>query len=221
MKRVIPDKTTGFDANAFFSKPGSGLSVRDYRNREVVYSQGNTADSVFCVLKGKAKLTVVSSRGKEAVIAIVEVGQLFGESCLLTEQPLRLSTAASVQNSTIARIRKDAVLSLLDKEAGFADFLIYYLITRTVRVEEDLVDHLFNSSEKRLARALLLLANFGKEDKHQPVIPNVSQETLAQMVGTTRARVSTFMNKFRKLGFIEYNGGLRVNGSLFKVALHD
>ena len=147
--------------------------------------------------------------------------QFFGESCLITEHPLRMSTATSVGDSTIARIKRDTVLSLLHEEAGFADFFISYLVTRTARVERDLVDQLFNSSEKRLARVLLLLVNVGKEGHPQPIIPKVSQETLAQMVGTTRARVSTFMNRFRKLGLIEYNGGLRVNNSFFKVVLHD
>lgn len=163
----------------------------------------------------------MSSRGKEAVIVIAESGQFFGESCLITEHPLRMSTATCVGDSTIARIKIDTVLSLLQEESGFADFFISYLVTRTARVEADLVDHLFNSSERRLARVLLLLANFAKEGQHQPIIPKVNQETLAQMVGTTRSRVSTFMNKFRKLGLIDYNGGLRVNSSLFKVVLHD
>jgi CRP/FNR family transcriptional regulator, cyclic AMP receptor protein len=217
----IPDKTKRFDPNAFFAKLASGRSVRHYRSREVIFAQGDAADSVFYILKGKAKLSVVSTRGKEAVIAIAESGQFFGEGCLTTEHPLRMCTATSVGNSTIARIKRDIVFGLQHEEAGFADFLISYLVTRTARVEGDLVDQLFNSSEKRLARVLLLLANFGKEGRPQPIIPKVSQETLAQMVGTTRARVSTFMNKFRKLGLIDYNGGLQVNSSLFHVVLHD
>lgn len=167
------------------------------------------------------KLTVVSSRGKQAVIAIAESGQFFGESCLISEHPLRLSTATSVGSSTIARIKRTSALNLLHEREGFADFFVSYLLTRTVRVEADLVDQLFNSSERRLARILLLLANFGKRGQPQPIIPKVSQETLAQMVGTTRARVSTFMNKFRNLGLIDYNGGVRVNSSLFKIVLHD
>jgi CRP-like cAMP-binding protein len=210
-----------FDPKAFFAKPGSGRSVRQYPSREVIFAQGGAADSAFYILEGKVKLAVVSSRGREAVIAIAEAGQFFGESCLAIEQPLRMSSATSVEDSTIAQIKRDTLLGLLHDEEGLAEFFTSYLVSRTLRVEADLVDQLFNSSEKRLARALLLLAHFGKEGRSELIIPRVNQETLAQMVGTTRARVSTFMSKFRKLGLIDYNGGLRVNSSLFKVVLHD
>lgn len=210
-----------FDPKAFFAKPGSGRSVRQYPSQKVIFAQGDAADSAFYILEGKVKLAVVSSRGKGAVIAIAEVGQFFGESCLAIEQPLRMASATSVEDSTIAQIKRDTLLCLLHEEAGLADFFTSYLVSRTLRVEADLVDQLFNSSEKRLARALLLLAHFGKEGRSELIIPRVNQETLAQMVGTTRAWVSTFMSKFTKVGLIDYNGGLRVNSSLFKVVLHD
>jgi CRP/FNR family transcriptional regulator, cyclic AMP receptor protein len=198
-----------------------GKSAFEYRNKQPVFSQGDAADSVFYLKTGKVKITVVSSRGKEAVISILQQGQFFGESCLVVGHPLRISTATSIGRSTILRFTRQTMIRLLHEHADFADFFISHILVRTIRAEEDLVDQLFNSSEKRLARVLLLLANFGKEGKSQLVVPKISQETLAQMVGTSRSRVSSFMNKFRKLGLIEYNGGLRVNSSLLAVVLHD
>jgi CRP-like cAMP-binding protein len=189
-------------------------------NQQIVFSQGDPADAVFCIQKGKTQLKVVSKQGKEAILAILGVGDFFGEGCL-AGQPLRMSTAVAVTECSVLRIEKSAMIAALQDEPVFSALFIAYLLTRNVRIEEDLIDQLFNSSEKRLARLLLLLANFGKEGKPEPVIPKVSQESLAAMIGTTRSRVSFFMNKFRKLGFIEYNGGLKVHSSLLHLVLHD
>lgn len=205
----------------FLGKLQKGQSVHRFPNRQRIFSQGENADSVFYLQKGKVKLTVVSKRGKEAVIGIVEPGQFFGESSLVAGHPLRMASAMCIGQSTILRFEKATVVRLLHEDAEFADCFVSYTLARTVRVEEDLVDQLFNSTEKRLARVLLLLANFGQDGKPQAVIPRISQETLAQMVGASRPRVSSFLNKFRNLGFIEYNGGLRVNSSLLRMALHD
>ena len=209
-----------FDPSVFLTKVGDAKTVRDYRTKKVVFSQGDPADSVYYIQAGKVKLTVVSTRGKEAVVAILEQGQFFGEGCL-AGQPLRMSTASAIQASTLVRVDKETMVRLLHREPEFAELFIAYLLSRNVRIEEDLVDHLFNSSEKRLARLLLLLAHFGKEPKPETVIPKVSQETLAAMVGTTRSRVSYFMNRFRKMGFIHYNGGLQVHSALLTVILRD
>lgn len=205
----------------FLGKLQKGESVHEFRNKQRIFAQGDVADSVFYLQKGKVKLDVVSKRGREAVIGMVESGQFFGESSLVAGHPLRMASATSIGHSTILRFEKGTVVRLLHEDAEFADCFVSYTLARTVRVEEDLVDHLFNSTEKRLARVLLLLANFGQEGKPQTVIPRISQETLAQMVGASRPRVSSFLNKFRKLGFIEYNGGLRVNSSLLRMALRD
>lgn len=221
LKLETPIKIVRFDPKAYLTKSGDGQSVRQYASQKVIFAQGDAADSAYYILQGKVKVAVVSSRGKEAVISIAEADHFFGESCLATEQPRRMSTATALENSTIVQITREALLRLLHEEACLAEFFTSYLINRTVRVEADLVDQLFNSSEKRLARALLLLAHFGKEGRTELLVPRVNQETLAQMVGTTRARVSTFMNKFRDLGLIDYNGGLRVNSSLLKIVLHD
>ena len=207
--------------DAFLGKLQKGKSVHEFRNRQRIFSQGDAADSVFYLQKGGVKMTVVSKRGKEAVIGMVEHGQFFGESSLVAGHPLRMASATSIGHSTILRFEKSAVVRLLHEDAEFADCFVSYTLARTVRVEEDLVDQLFNSTEKRLARVLLLLANFGQEGRSQAVIPRISQETLAQMVGASRPLVSSFLNKFRKLGFIEYNGGLRVNSSLLRMALRD
>jgi CRP/FNR family cyclic AMP-dependent transcriptional regulator len=209
-----------FDPRVFLTKVGNGKTVRDYRPRQAVFAQGDPADAVFYVVSGKVKLTVLSTHGKQAVIAILEAGTFFGEGCLAS-QPLRMSTAAAIQPSSILRVGKETMVALLHREPEFAELFIAYLLSRNVRIEEDLVDQLFNSSEKRLARLLLLLAHFGKESKPEPVIPKVSQETLAAMVGTTRSRVSYFMNRFRKMGFIHYNGGLNVHSALLTVVLRD
>jgi CRP/FNR family cyclic AMP-dependent transcriptional regulator len=210
-----------FDPQTFLTKLGSGKSTQEYRANESVFSQGETADAVFYIQTGKVKLAVVSKRGKEAVIAILPEGSFFGESCL-AGQLVRMSTASTVQHCKIMRVERPVMLGLLHKEPEFAERFLAHLLTRNIRMEADLVDHLFNSSEKRLARLLLLLANFGQESKPIPVVAKMSQETLAEMIGTTRSRVSFFMNRFRKLGFIDYNGGgMHVNSSLISVVLHD
>jgi CRP/FNR family transcriptional regulator, cyclic AMP receptor protein len=190
------------------------------RRRQIVFSQGDTADAVFYIEKGKIELRVLSQQGKEAILASLGVGDFFGEGCL-AGQPLRMATAVAAAESSVMRVEKSAMIAMLREEPVFSALFMSYLLTRNTRIEEDLVDQLFNSSEKRLARLLLLLANFGKEGKPEPVIPKVSRETLAEMIGTTRSRVSFFMNKFRKLGFIEYNGSLSVHSSLLNVVLHD
>ena len=205
----------------FLGKLQNGKSLKEFRNGQHVFSQGDTADAVFYLQKGRVKLAVSSQRGKEGVIGIVEPGQFFGESSLVAGHPLRMASATSIGHSTVLRFEKAAVVHLLHENPEFADRFVSYALARTVRVEEDLVDQLFNSTEKRLARVLLLLANFGQDGKPQPVIPRISQETLSQIVGASRPRVSSFMNKFRQLGFIHYNGGLQVNSSLLRMALRD
>jgi CRP/FNR family transcriptional regulator, cyclic AMP receptor protein len=195
-------------------------TVRGYRKKETIFAQGDHSDAVFFVQRGKAKLTVLSRQGKQAVIAILGPGSFFGEGCL-AGQPLRMSTATAMTDSSIILLPKEAMMRALHEDPEFSEAFTKHLLSRNIRIEEDLVDQLFNSSEKRLARILLLLANFGKEGRPEPVVPKISQEMLAEMVGTTRSRVSFFMNKFRKLGFIEYNGGLEVHSSLLHVVLHD
>ena len=214
--RVAP----GFEPGLFLAKVGAGKTVREYRRKAVVFAQGDAADAVYYLESGKVKLTVVSTRGREAVIAILERGTFFGEGCL-AGQPLRMSTANAMPAATVVRVDKETTVRLLHQEPEFAELFIAYLLSRNVRIEEDLVDQLFNSSEKRLARILLLLAHFGKDTKPETVVPKVSQETLAAMVGTTRSRVSHFMNRFRKMGFIHYNGGLQVHSGLLTVVLRD
>ena len=209
-----------FNPKTFLTKIETGKTTRDYRNKQTVFSQGDPADAVFYVQSGKVKLTVVSTRGKEAVIGVLERESFFGEGCL-TGQPLRMSTASAIQPSSIVRVGRPTMIRLLHREPEFAELFTAYLLSRNVRMEEDLVDQLFNSSEKRLARILLLLAHFGKEPRPESVIPKVSQDTLAAMVGTTRSRVSYFMNRFRKMGFIHYNGGLQVHSALLSVVLRD
>lgn len=209
-----------FDPAAFLAKAGNGTTVTEYRNGQAVFTQGEPADAVFYVQAGKVKITVISEQGKEAVIAILGPQEFCGEGCL-AGQPLRMSTATAIEDSAIMRLERSAIVRVLHDEPAFSEVFVEYLLARTIRVEEDLVDQLFNSSEKRLARALLLLANFGKEGKPEPILAKVSQETLADMIGTTRSRVSFFMNKFRRLGFISYNGKLEVHSSLLSVVLHD
>jgi CRP-like cAMP-binding protein len=211
---------TSFDPQVFLTKVGKGKTSLLSPKKHTIFSQGDAAEAVFYLQAGKVKLTVVSQQGKEAVIAILERGAFFGESCL-AGQVIRTATATAVEESNIVRIDKEAMIRVLHQEPAFAQLFMTYLLAHTIRIEEDLVDHLFNSSEKRLARALLLLAHFGKEGKPETVIAKISQETLAEMIGTTRSRVSFFMNKFRKLGFIEYNGQLHVHSSLLNVILHD
>jgi CRP-like cAMP-binding protein len=192
-----------------------------YRKGQVLFSQGDPADGVFSIQKGKVKLSVVSKQNKEAVIAILTVGDLVGEASLVGQPPVRLATASAITECSIARLAKPAMMRLLREDNDFARLVLSYVLARNIRIEEDLVDQLFNSSEKRLARVLLLLANFGKEGAPSGVLPEISQETLAGLVGTTRSRVSFFMNRFRKLGFNHYNGGIEVHSSLLNIVLHD
>ena len=209
-----------FDPRIFLAKVGAGKTRAELRRRQIVFSQGDPADAVFYIQKGRIELKVLSRQGKEAILATLGVGDFFGEGCL-AGQPLRMATAVAAAECSVMRLEKSAMIAVLQEEPVFSTLFISYLLTRNIRIEEDLVDHLFNSSEQRLARLLLLLANFGKEGKPEAIIPKVSQEALAEMIGTTRSRVSSFMNKFRKLGFIEYNGGLSVHSSLLNVVLHD
>src|SRR5579864_1235803 len=212
-----------FDPKVFLAKVGEGRTIADYSKNQVVFSQEDRADAIFYIQRGKVKLTVVSNAGKEAVIAILGPGDFLGEGCL-AGRPVCLATATAMTESSIVRLEKPATIRVLHEEPAFSEMFVSYLLSRNMRIEEDLVDQLFNSSEKRLARVLLLLANFGKEGKPEPVITKISQETLAEMIGTTRSRVSFFMNKFRKLGFIEYDGGLEglhVHSSLLNIVLHD
>ena len=209
-----------FDPKTFLATVGRGKATLSIGKKKVIFSQGDAADAVFYIHEGKVKLTVISHQANEAVVAILEPGDFFGEACL-TGQVSRLATATSIAVSTIVRIEKAAMIRVLHDEPTFAEMFLAYVLSRNVRIEEDLVDQLFNSSEKRLARVLLLLAHIGKERKPEPVLAKISQETLAKMIGTTRPRVSFFMNKFRKLGFIEYNGGLTVHSSLLNIVLHD
>ncbi len=209
-----------FDPVNFLATVGKGRAITKYRKNQKVFAQGEAADAVFYVQKGKVKVTIVSQQGREAVIAILGKDEFFGEGCL-AGQPLRIGSAAAMVESEIMRIEKVAVVLALHTHPSFSEMFLAHLLQRTIRVEEDLVDQLFNSSEKRLARALLLLANFGKEGRPEVIIGKVSQETLAEMIGTTRSRVSFFMNKFRKLGFISYNGKIEVHSSLLSVVLAD
>jgi CRP/FNR family cyclic AMP-dependent transcriptional regulator len=208
-----------FDPKAFLAKVNGGRAIADYRKDQIVYTQGEFADAVFYIRSGKVKSTVVSEQGKEAVVALLGTGDFFGEGCL-TGQPLRLSTVSAMTECVIVRITKADITRVIHDEPAFAELFIAHLLARNSRVEEDLVDQLFNSSEKRLARILLLLANFGKEGRPEPIIAKISQE-MAEMIGTTRSRVSFFMNKFRELGLIDYNGGIEVHSSLLNVVLHD
>jgi len=207
-----------FDPTTFLAKADRGKTITKYREKEVVFVQADPADSIFYIQEGKIKLTVVSTHGKEAVVAILGERSFFGEGCLAGQQ-LRMATAAAMCDCTIVRLEKAVAIRVLRDEAAFAELFLSYLLSRNIRIEEDLVDQLFNSSEKRLARVLLLLANYGKESKPEPVIAKISQETLAEIIGTTRSRVSFFMNRFRKLGFIDYNGGLTIHSSLLNVVL--
>ncbi|HEU4684072.1 MAG TPA: Crp/Fnr family transcriptional regulator [Nitrospira sp.] len=209
-----------FDVKVFLSTVDGGRSVAKYRKARKVYSQGDQADTVFYIQDGKVKVCVVSEQGKEAVVALHGPGDFFGEGCL-NGHSVRTTTVVTMTECVIMRFEKAAIMRVLHEEPKFSEMFMSYLLSRNSRIEEDLVDQLFNSSEKRLARVLLLMANFGKEGRPEPVIGKISQETLAEMVGTTRSRVSMFMNKFRKLGFVKYNGNLEVHNSLLNVVLHD
>jgi CRP/FNR family cyclic AMP-dependent transcriptional regulator len=209
-----------FEPRVFLAKFGKGMTIADWQKNQKIFSQGDPADAVFYVQKGKVKLTVTSNQGKEAVIALLGEGDFMGEGCM-AGQMLRMATAVAMSECTIVRLEKPATIRVLHDDPVFGEKFLSYLLSRNIRIEEDLVDQLFNSSEKRLARVLLLLANFGKEGKPELIVPKVSQEMLAEIIGTTRSRVSFFMNRFRKLGFIEYNHGLEVHSSLLNVVLHD
>ena len=213
-------KKVAFDSKVFLATVNRGRTISNYRKDEVIFSQADPADAVFYVQRGKVKIVVTSEEGKEAIIAILGRGEFFGEGCLIA-QPLRLAGATAMTESVVMRVEKAEMIRVLHDEPTFAELFTSHLLTRNSRIEEDLVDQLFNSSEKRLARVLLLLANFGKEGKPEPITTRISQETLAEMVGTTRARVSFFMNKFRKMGLIDYNGHLKIHSSLLNVLLHD
>ena len=221
IKRKI--KSTGklaFDAQAFLDSAGVARTITEFGKKEKIFSQGDSGNVVLYIQKGAVRLSVVNEDGKEAIVAVLGPGDFFGEGCL-TGQPLRMGMAVAIAPTTVLVIEKREMVRVLHEEHQFSDRFITYMLSRNIRIEEDLVDQLFNSSEKRLARTLLLLARYGKDDKPQRVLPKISQETLAEMVGTTRSRVNFFMNKFRKMGFIHYNGGLQINTSLLSVVLHD
>jgi len=213
-------KKDAFNAQEFLDSAGVARNKKEFKRGEVIYSQGDAAKSVLYLQEGGVKLSVVNEVGKEAVVGILGPGDFFGEGCL-AGQPVRMGIASAITPSTVLVIEKSEMFKVLHEQHTLSDRFITFMLARNIRIEEDLVDQLFNSSEKRLARTLLLLARYGKEDKPHAVIPNLSQETLAEMVGTTRSRVNFFMNKFRKLGFIKYNGGLQINTSLLSVVLHD
>ena len=214
-------KKRNFDPAVFLAKAGLGRSIVNLQKNQSVFSQGDLADAVFYIQSGQVKLSVISSSGKEATIALLRAGSFFGEECVANSQPLRMASAVAITEAAVLKIDRQEMKRALHEEHAFSDIFVAYLLARNLRVQEDLVDQLFNSSEKRLARILLLLAHFGKEGTPETVVPKISQEVLAEMVGTTRARVNFFMNRFRKLGFIEYNGELRVHSSLLNIVLHD
>jgi CRP/FNR family cyclic AMP-dependent transcriptional regulator len=209
-----------FDPKIFLAKVGEGKTILEFRKDQVVFAQGDVADTVFYIQKGQVKVVVISEQGKEAVVGIFGPGQFFGEGCM-NGHSVRIATTTAMEDCLVTAITKTAMLEVLHNQPKFSEMFMAYLLTRNSRIEEDLIDQLFNSSEKRLARLLLLLANFGKEGSPQPIIPNISQETLAEMIGTTRSRVSFFMNKFRKLGLISYNGKIEVHSSLLNAVLYD
>jgi len=219
---VTAKKRSKFDPKTFLSTLDGGRKIVAFPKKQTIFVQGDSSDAVFYIQEGKVKLTVVGTRGKEATIGILNEGDFFGEGCL-TGQPLRLCYATAMTDCSVMRIDKKSMIEVLHREHSFSNMFVAYLLTRNIRYEEDLVDQLFNSSEQRLARILLLLSHFGKEGKHQVAIPKISQETLAEMVGTTRSRVSFFMNRFRKLGFIDYQAGnaLQIHSSLLNIVLHD
>jgi CRP/FNR family transcriptional regulator, cyclic AMP receptor protein len=213
--------SASFDVKGFLTNAGLGRSIRHYDPKERIFSQGERADTILYVQQGRVRISVLSKRGKEAVIALLGPGDFMGEGCIASDQPRRMATATAISECSVMVIQRKELLRVLHAEHEFSDMFVGFVIERHNRTQADLVDQLFNSSEKRLARALLILARFGKEDKPEKVIPSVNQETLAEMIGTTRSRVNFFMNKFRRLGFIHYNGGLRIHSSLLNVVLHD
>lgn len=213
--------TAAFDPESFLAETGVGRTSVDLKKNQVLFSQGDSADAVYFLKKGNLKLAVVSQTGKEATVAILENGSFVGEGCVAAGERIRLVTAAALTRCTLMRIEREEIVRVLHEERAFAEVFVAFLLARNARIQADLVDHLFNSSEKRLARILLLLAHFGKDTQPETVIPKISQEVLAELVGTTRQRVNYFMNRFRKLGFIKYNGELEVHSSLLNVILHD
>jgi CRP/FNR family transcriptional regulator, cyclic AMP receptor protein len=220
-KSLVQGQTTLFNPKVFLASVGAGRTARHYHPKQAIFSQGDRADAVFYIQEGKVRLSVLSTQGKEATIALLGMGDFLGEGCIASDQPIRLATATAIEECSILKIEKSRMVRVLHEQHSFSDMFVAYLVERHNRTQADLVDQLFNSSEKRLARALLLLSRVGKTANTETVIPQVSQETLAEMVGTTRSRVNFFMNKFRKLGFIDYNGGLEVNSSLLNVVLHE
>jgi len=220
VKRLTNVKVPVFDAQAFLDSAGVARKVTEFGKRETIFSQGDPANDVLYIQKGGVRLSIVNEAGKEAVVAVLGPGDFFGEGCL-AGQPIRIGTATAITATRALVIEKQEMIRVLHYEHAFSDRFITYMLSRNIRIEEDLVDQLFNSSEKRLARTLLLLARYGTQDKPQGILPKIPQKTLAEMVGTTRSRVNFFMNKFRKLGFIKYNGGLQINTSLLSVVLHD
>ena len=218
--KSLSKKKSAFNAQAFLDSAGVERTIKEFKKAEVIYSQGDAAKSVMYIQEGGVRLSVVSEGGKEAVVAMLGPGDFFGEGCL-AGQSVRMGTATAITLSTVLVIEKSEMFKVLHEQHTLSDRFIAFMLARNIRIEEDLIDQLFNSSEKRLARTLLLLARYGSEDKPHGVLPKVSQETLAEMIGTTRSRVNFFMNKFRKLGFIRYNGGLQINTSLLSVVLHD
>jgi CRP/FNR family cyclic AMP-dependent transcriptional regulator len=216
----LKKKPTPLDPKALLAKAANGRSITKHRKNQIIFSQGDVADAVFYIQKGKLKVSVVSDRGKEAIAAILGPDEFFGEACM-AGQAVRLATVSAMVESVVVRIEKDTMVRLLDEQAAFSQMFTTHILQRTMRVEADLIDQLFNSSERRLARLLLLLANYGSDGKLEPILAQISQETLAEMIGTTRSRVSFFMNKFRKLGFITYNGHIEVHKSLLNLVLHD
>jgi CRP-like cAMP-binding protein len=220
---VAAKKLSKFDPKTFLSTINGGRKIEAFLQKQTIFAQGESSDAVFYIKEGKVKLTVVSETGKEATIGILNRGDFFGEGCLTTGQTRRLCSATAMTDCSVMKIDKKSMIEVLHREPAFSEMFVAHLLARNIRYEEDLVDQLFNSSEKRLARVLLLLAHFGKEGKQETVIPKMSQETLAEMIGTTRSRVSFFMNRFRKLGFIDYHAGdeLQVHSSLLNIVLHD
>jgi CRP/FNR family transcriptional regulator, cyclic AMP receptor protein len=218
---MVEPRETAFDAAAFLASAGLGRRIAQFKPNQLLFSQGDPADSIFYLQRGRAKLTVVSAAGKEATITLLAVGDFVGEESIAGAVGLRLATATAITACTALKIDRNELIRVLHEEHAFSDLFLKFLLARSMRTQADLIDQLFNSSEKRLARILLLLAEFGKPGEPEPLIPEITQETLAEMIGTTRSRVSFFMNRFRKLGFIEYNGRIRVHRSLLNVVLHD
>jgi CRP/FNR family cyclic AMP-dependent transcriptional regulator len=220
-QRTAQKPTKPFDPKAFLASAGIGRTLRQYSPKQIIFSQGQRADAVFYIQEGTARLSVLSTQGKEAVISMLGRGDFLGEGCIASDQPFRMATATATTSCSVLKIEKREMLRALHAEHRFSDMFVAYMVSRHNRTQSDLVDQLFNSTEKRLARTLLMLARFGKEGSSESLIPSITQQTLAEMVGTTRSHVNVFLNRFKKLGFIEYNGGLKVHSSLLTVVLHE